>query len=83
VPKGKTNQPLKIHTAEAWRFHPAVVELERAGHSITSETLPADVDWIMHPAAGWHEAFFAQNDKGDYPFIEARLKAERARKRAK
>jgi hypothetical protein len=59
-----------------------VAQGHRAFALVAGGSFNTEPDWIMHPAAGWHEAFFAQNDKGDYPFIEARLKAERARKRA-
>lgn len=83
--KGRTNQPLVIDVDWQWRHHPAVAGLEAAGHRVRAygHTGPSDdkPDWIMHPAAGWHEQFFAQKEDGSYPFVEARLKAERARKR--
>jgi hypothetical protein len=80
--KGRTNQPLSIKVADVWDRHPAVAKLREAGHKIIPIATD-DADWIMHPAAGWHDAFFAQNDKGEFPFVEARLKGERARKRGK
>lgn len=86
MPKGKTNAPLTIWVAVEWRDQPAVAWLQAAGHAVvllhdTSEGKPAP-DWIMHPAAGWSVVFFAKNEKGEYPFVAARLKAERARKKA-
>lgn len=81
MPKGKTNQPLVVKVADRWDRHPAIVALRDAGHKIIPIATD-DADWIMHPAAGWHEQFFAQKEDGSYPFVEARLKAERARKKA-
>ena len=83
--KGRTNQALVIDVFSSWMVHPAVQALIAAGHYVSAYGTgqPKAPDWIMHPAAGWHEHFFAQNDKGEYPFVEARLKGERARKRGK
>lgn len=82
--KGRTNQPLRIKVADSWDRHPAVAELRAAGHVIIPIAAD-DADWIMHPAAGWTELFFTEHKREDgtahRPFVEARLKAERARKR--
>ena len=84
MPKGKTNAPLTIDVWLDWHTHPAVALLRANGHTLRVYGTPttANPDWIMHPAAGWSEVFFAKDDKGNYPFVQARLRAERARKRA-
>jgi hypothetical protein len=83
--KGRTNQPLEIAVWSGWIDHPAISELREHGHNIA--VYPASTgtppDWICHPAAGWHDIFFTADDKGNRPYVQARLKAERARKRGK
>lgn len=88
--KGKTNQPLVIDVAEVYAKHPAIEALRVAGHVVRVMEVPPggtaaslEPDWICHPAAGWHEVFFEKNERGEYPFVQARLKAERARKRGR
>lgn len=85
--KGKTTAPLRIGVYPAWLEHPAVRELAAAGHVVGSYHVVGEPDWIMHPAAGWNELFFAEHVREDgtkhRPFVEARVKAERARKKGK
>lgn len=93
MPKGKTNQPLTVWIAAAWRQHPAVTALVAAGHRI--EALTTDVplpltepDLILHPAAhNWSEPMFQEDEKKDgtkyRPYLEAAIAAARARKRGK
>jgi hypothetical protein len=83
--KGRTTQPLVIDVIAEWIVkQPAVKWLQSVGHVIQGygQENRYPPDWIMHPAAGWHEQFFYRDEKGAYPFVEARLKAERARKKA-
>jgi len=82
--KGKTNQPVTIWVHGPWVDHPAVQALRDAGHRVVClarSPLDGEPDWICHPAAGWHELFFTKDEKGGYPFVQARLKAERARRK--
>jgi hypothetical protein len=82
--KGRTNQPLVIVVWSGWWDHPAIRELRDAGHDVGPyPSHPTPPDWICHPAAGWHDIFFTADDKGNRPYVQARLKAERARKRGK
>lgn len=72
--KGKTNAPLVIWVAPAYRDSPPVQSLRQQGHTIVDMAPDFSVDLILHPAAHqWNDMM--------WDFLPAALTAARKRKK--